>query len=182
MTPGAAGLKGPKKGSPGHPRKGLHPEAAGPKGADAARGAILPTVFPDDPARPYFWLPRRIEAAARAYGERHGVTFDQLLAQQLTRFIRDGAYRHRLAEWACTDTGWPEDLADCLAVAALRAARYHEEAEAALLNLSPEGLAALEREAIRRGLGYDELAAQVLIERLRGLNGEASPGPGAEGA
>ena len=67
-------------------------------------------------------------------------------------------------------------------MAALRAARYHEEAEAALLNLSPERLAALEQEAIRRGLGYDELAAQVLIERLQRLNGEASPGPGAEGA
>ena len=139
-------------------------------------------MFPDDPARPYFWLPQRIEAAAKAYCERHGVTFDQLLAQQLARFISDAAYRHRMAELARADTGWPEVLADCLAVAALRAARYHEAAEAALLNLSPEGLAVLEREAIRRGLGYDELAAQVLIERLRGLNGEASPGPGAEGA
>jgi hypothetical protein len=178
VIPGAAGVKGRKTGSPGHPRVGLNPEAAGPKGADAARGAILPRMFPDDPARPYFWLPQRIEAAARAYCERRGVTFDQLLAQQLTRFISDAAYRHRMAEWACTDTGWPEDLADCLA----GAARYHEEAEAALLNLSPEGLAALEQEAIRRGLGYDELAAQALIERLRGLNGDASPGPGAEGA
>ena len=137
--PGAAGLKGPKKGSQGHPRLGLNPEAAGPKGADAARGAILPRVFPDDPARPYFWLPQRIEAAASTYCERHGVTFDHLLAQQLTRFVNDGAYQRRLAAWACTDSGWPEDLADCLAVAALRAARYHEAAEAALLNLSPEG-------------------------------------------
>ena len=139
-------------------------------------------MFPDDPARPYFWLPQRIEAAASTYCERHGVTFDHLLAQQLTRFANDGACRHRLAAWACTDSGWPEDLAACLAVAALRAARYHEAAEAALLNLSPEGLAVMEQEAIRRGLGYDELAAQVRIERLRGLNGEASRGPGAEGA
>ena len=139
-------------------------------------------MFPDDPAPPYFWLPQRIESAARAYCERHGVTFDHLLAQQLTRFANDGAYQRRMAAWACTDSGWPEDLADCLALAALRAARYHEEAEAALLNLSPEGLAVLEQEAIRRGLGYDELAAQVLIERLRQLNSEASPGPGAEGA
>jgi hypothetical protein len=182
VTPGAAGLKGREKGPQGHPRLGFNPEAAGPKGAGFARGAILPRVFPDDPARPYFWLPHRIAGTARAYCERHGVRFDQLLAQQLTRFISDGAYRHRMAEWACTDSGWPEDLADCLAGAALRAARYHEAAEAALLNLSPEGLAVLEQEAIRRGLGYDELAAQVLIERLRGLNGEASPGPGAEGA
>jgi hypothetical protein len=123
-----------------------------------------------------------MEAAARTYCERRGVTFDQLLAQQLTRFTSDTAYRYRMAAWACTDTGWPEDLADGLAGAALRAARYHEEAEAALLNLSPGGLAALEREAIRRGLGYDELAARVLIERLQRLNGEVSPGPGTEGA
>ena len=142
----------------------------------------MPRVFPDDPARPYFWLPRRIEAAARAYCERRGVTFDHLLAQQLTRFANDTVYRHRMTALACTDAGWPEDLADCLAVAALRAARYHAAAEAALLNLSPEGLAALEQEAIRRGLGYDELAAQVLIERLRRLNGEAGPGPGSQGA
>jgi hypothetical protein len=97
----------------------------------------LPRVFPDDPARPYFWLPQRIEAAVSAYCERHGVTYDQLLAEQFTRFASDAAYRHRIAALACADTGWPEDLADCLAVAALRAARYHEAAEAALLNLSP---------------------------------------------
>ena len=45
------------------------------------------------------------------------------------------------------------------------------EAEAALLELSPEGLAALDQEAIRRGLGYDELAAEALIERLRRFYG-----------
>ena len=139
-------------------------------------------MFPDDPARPYFWLPQGIEAAASTYCQRHGVTFDHLLAQQLTRFANNAAYRRRMAAWACADTGWPEDLADCLPVAALRAARYHAAAEAALLNLSPEGLAALEQEAIRRGLGYDELAAQVLSERLRRLNGEAGPGPGSQGA
>ena len=115
-------------------------------------------MFPDDPARPYFWLPQRIEAAASTYCERHGVTFDHLLAQQLTRFANDTVYRHRMTVLACTDAGWPEDLADCLAVAAL------------------------EQEAIRRRVGYDELAAQGLIERLRRLNGEANRGPGAEGA
>jgi hypothetical protein len=135
----------------------------------------MPKVSPDDPAWPYFWLPRRIEAAVSTYCERRGVTFDHLLAQQLTRFAQDAAYRHRMAEWACADVGWPEDLADCLAVAALRAARYHAEAEAALLELSPQGLAALDQEAIRRGLGYDELAAQAVIERLRRLHGEAGP-------
>jgi hypothetical protein len=87
-----------------------------------------------------------------------------------------------MTEWACADTGWPEDLADCLAVAYLRAARYQEEAEAALLDLSPEGLAVLEQEAIRRGLGYDDLAAQVLFEQLRRLHGEAHPGPGTPGS
>jgi hypothetical protein len=69
-----------------------------------------------------------------------------------------------------------------LAGAALRAARYHAAAEAALLTLSPEGLAALEQEAIRRGVGYNELAAQAVVERLQRLNGQAGPGPGAKGA
>jgi hypothetical protein len=60
----------------------------------------MPTVSLDDPAWPYFWLPKRIEAAARAYGERHGVTFDHLLAQQLTRFTLDAAYQRQMAKLA----------------------------------------------------------------------------------
>jgi hypothetical protein len=87
----------------------------------------------------------------------------------------------RWPSWREPTPAGPEDLADCLAVAALRATRYHEEAEAALLDLSPERLDALEQEAIRRGLGYDDLAAQVLIERIRLTNYTVdAPSGGAE--
>jgi hypothetical protein len=52
-----------------------------------------------------------MEAAGSAYCERHGVTDDQLLAQQLTRFALDAASRHWMAALAGADTGGPEDLA-----------------------------------------------------------------------
>jgi hypothetical protein len=111
VTPGAAGLKGPEKGSPGYPRLGLNPEAASPKGADAARGAILPRVFPDDPARPYFGLPQRIKAAARAYCDPPQGHFPSTLGPAVHAICqRCAAYRHRVAALACTDSGWPENL------------------------------------------------------------------------
>jgi hypothetical protein len=31
-------------------------------------------------------------------------------------------------------------------------------------------------------VGYNELAAQAVVERLQRLNGQAGPGPGAKGA
>ena len=57
------------------------------------------------------WLPKRIEAAVSAYDERHGVTDDQPLAQQLTPFALDAASRHPMAALAGADTGGPEHLA-----------------------------------------------------------------------
>jgi hypothetical protein len=97
-----------------------------------------------------------MEAAASAYCERRGVSFDQLLAQPLTRFAQDAAYQRRMAEWACAEVGWPEDLAGCLAVAA----RYQAEAEAALLELKPGGAGRLgaggdpPRAGLRRAGGW----------------------------
>jgi len=138
-------------------------------------------VYPDDQSWSYFWLPKGIELAVLAHCEREGVTFDQLLAEKLAQFTNHPDYRHRMLEWACTDVGWPDDAGDCLAVAALRARRYHEGAETLLLKLSPEALTIIDQEAIRQGLEYDQLAAKFIIERLRRLNGEESLNRATEG-
>jgi hypothetical protein len=64
-------------------------------------------------------------------------------------------------------TLWPRSLPECLAIAAFLNALNEQSADQHLLEMSEAELAIIERVCIEKGIGYDELIAEAVMDLYR---------------
>ena len=131
----------------------------------------------------YFILPRDRMDEFKATAARLGCTTDDLLELQLERLEKDPAFSARAIQKAeeihsamarHEDDGdlWPENLNECIVVAAIIGKLLELGAEELIVELEGEEMDLIERVCRQLGISYDELMEQAIDCWLQGGDDE----------